>query len=77
MRTDTPRSLEYREVDAAVDAAVDKAFVGAEVVVLAVFEDKDAAVGQKAFIKDKLGYLGQFLQRVWRVGKDEVELLAA
>ena len=54
-----------------------KVAVGAEVMVLSVLENKDTAIGKKALFEDDVGYLGQFLKRVWRVGKNEIELLAA
>ena len=46
-----------------------------EIVVFAVFKDEDAAVFQQLPADDEVGNLGQFLQCVWRVGKDEVILL--
>ena len=45
--------------------------------VLAVFEDQDAVGLQQCTLEDEIGNLGQFLQRVGRVGKDNVVLLTA
>ena len=56
---------------------LDEAGMGGEIVILAVLEDEDAAFPEDAFFEDEVGNLGQFLQGVGRVGKDEVELLAA
>ena len=46
-----------------------------EVVVLAMFEDEDASLVEQVAFEDEPGYLGQFLESIRRVGKDEVELL--
>jgi hypothetical protein len=46
-------------------------------VVFAMFEDKDSAIGQQLMIENKVGDSRQFLQCVWRIGKDKVELLMA
>ena len=51
--------------------------MGGEVVVLAMFEDEDAFRGKDVLLEYEVGNLGQFLQRVGRVGKDKVKLLAA
>ena len=48
-----------------------------EIVVFAMFEDKDALWGKQLLLEDEVGNLGQFLQGVWRVSKDEVVLLFA
>ena len=42
---------------------------------LAVLKDKDAIVGQQSMLKDKGWDCGEFLQGVWRVGKDKLKLL--
>ena len=55
----------------------DKVGVLREVVVLAVLKDKDAVRRQQTLLEDDVRDGGQFLQRVWRVGKDNVELLVA
>ena len=46
-----------------------------EVVVFAVLKDEDAALFQQCFLEDEVRDCGQLLQRIGRVGKDEVELL--
>ena len=51
--------------------------MGGEVVVLAMFEDEDAFRGKDVLLEYEVGNLGQFLQRVGRVGKDKVKLLSA
>ena len=56
---------------------LDKAGMGGEVVVLAMFEDEDAFGSEDVLLEYEVGYLWQFLQRIGRVGEDEVELLAA
>ena len=48
-----------------------------EIVVLAMLENEDAALVQKATIQYEVWNLGKLLQRVWRIGKDEIELLLA
>ena len=48
-----------------------------EVVVLAVFEDEDASLVEQVAFEDEPGDLGQFLECIRRIGKDEVELLMA
>ena len=42
-----------------------------------MFEDEDAFGSEDVLLEYEVGYLWQFLQRIGRVGKDEVELLAA
>ena len=54
-----------------------KVGVPREVVVFAVFKDEDALVRQQLLFKDEVGNLGQFLQGIGRVGKDQVVLLLA
>ena len=51
--------------------------MGGEVVVLAMFEDEDAFGSKDVLLEYEVGNLGQFLQRVGRVGKDKVKLLSA
>lgn len=70
-------SSEEREVHAAVAAVLHKPFVRGEVVVLSVFEHQQSALLQQSFLEYERRYAGQFFQRVWRVGEDEVELLPA
>ena len=71
------RLLEEGEVDAAIGAVLDEAGMMGEVVLLAVLKDKEAVGLEKVAAKDDVGQLGYLRQGVWRVGKDEVELLAA
>ena len=52
-------------------------WMGCEVVVLAMFEDEDAFGSKDLLLEYEVGNLGQFLQRVGRVGKDKVKLLSA
>ena len=54
-----------------------KVGIAAEVVVLAVLKHQYAVVLQQAFLKYQSRYRWQFLQCVWWVGKDKVELLFA
>ena len=42
-----------------------------------MFEDEDAFGSKDVLLEYEVGYLWQFLQRVGRVGKDKVKLLAA
>ena len=42
-----------------------------------MFEDEDAFGSEDVLLEYEVGYLWQFLQRVGRVGKDEIKLLAA
>ena len=49
--------------------------VGGEIVFLAVLKDKDTVVGQQSVLKDKGRDRGEFLQGVWRIGKDKIKLL--
>ena len=51
--------------------------MGREVVVFAVLKDEDAALFQQCFLEDEVRDCGQLLQRIGRVGKDEVVLLPA
>ena len=45
--------------------------------VLAMFEHEDTIGLEHFFLKYQIRYLGQFLEGVWRIGKDEVKLLLA
>ena len=51
--------------------------MGGEDVVLAMFEDEDAFGSEDVLLEYEVGNLWQFLEGIGRVGKDEVELLAA
>lgn len=42
---------------------------------LAVLKDKDTIVGQQSMLEDKGRNCGEFLQGVWRIGKDKIKLL--
>ena len=46
-----------------------------EVVVAPVFKHENATVFQQRMLEHEVGNLRQLLQRVWGIGKDEVELL--
>ena len=65
------------EVNAAVGAVLDEAGMLGEVVGLAVLEDEEAVGLEEVPAEDDVGEFGDLRQDVWRVGKDEVELLAA
>ncbi len=48
-----------------------------EIIVLAMFENEDALFVQKVAIQYEVWNLGELLQGVWRIGKDEIKLLLA
>ena len=48
-----------------------------EVVLLAVLQNKKSVLLEQVSAQDDVGQFGNLRQDVWRVGKDEVELLAA
>ena len=48
-----------------------------EIVVLAMFENEDALFVEKIAIEYEVWNLAKLLQCVWRIGKDEIELLLA
>ena len=48
-----------------------------EIVVLAMLENEDALFVEKIAIEYEVWDLGELLQCVWRIGKDEIELLLA
>ena len=52
-------------------------WMGWEVVVLAMFEDEDAFGSKDVLLEYEVGYLGQFLEGVGGIGKDEIKLLSA
>lgn len=68
---------EYREVDAAILAMLNKTGMLREIIVLAVLEHEDASFCQKVFLEYYIGDGGKVAQSVWWIGKDEVELLFA
>ena len=69
--------LEEGEVDAAVAAMLNEAGMMGEIVSLAVLEDEEAVGLEEVAAEDDVRKFGYLRQDVWRVGKDEVELLAA
>lgn len=68
---------EYGEVYAAIVAVLNEAGVLGEVVVFAMLKDEDSVLGKDILLEDEVGDGGKFTKCVWRVGKDEVELLLA
>ena len=48
-----------------------------KIVVLAMFENEDALFVEKIAIQYEVWNLGELLQCVWRIGKDEIELFMA
>ena len=56
---------------------VHKAGMVGEVIVLAMLKDENAFGSEDVLLEYNVGYLRQFLESVWRVGKDEVKLLPA
>ena len=48
-----------------------------EIIILAMFENEDALFVEKVAIEYEVWNLGKFLQRIWRIGKDEIEFLLA
>ena len=42
-----------------------------------MFEDEDAFGSKDVLLEYEVGYLGQFLEGIGRVGKDKVKLLSA
>ena len=68
-------SAEDGEIDAAVLAVFQEVGVLGEIVVLAVFEDEDAVGFEQSALDNEIGKGRNFLQGVWWIGKDEVELL--
>ena len=48
-----------------------------EIVVLAMLENEDALFVEKIAIEYEVWNLGELLQCVWRIGKDEIKLLLA
>ena len=58
-------------------AVLYEARVLGEVVVFAMLKDEDSVLGKEILLEDEVGDGGKFTKCVWRVGKDEVELLLA
>ena len=48
-----------------------------EIIILAMFENEDAALVQKVTIQNEVWNLWEFLQSVRWIGKDEIKLLLA
>lgn len=70
-------SFEQGEVDTAVIAVLNESGMSCEVVVLAVLKAENAVLSKDAFRQNKVGQVGQCLQLIGWVGKDELELLVA
>lgn len=69
--------LEEREIDAAVAAMLHESRVGGEVVLLAVLQHKQAIILEQIPTQDDIGKFWYLRQSIRRVGKNEIELLAA
>lgn len=48
-----------------------------KIIILAMFENEDSIFVQQVAIQYEVWDLREFLQRIWRVGKDEIKLLLA
>ena len=48
-----------------------------KIIILAMFENEDSIFVQQVAIQYEVWNLRKFLQRVWRIGKDEIKLLLA
>ena len=70
-------SFENSKVHATIRALLHKVGMVREVVLLAMFKDKDSIVFQYVVFKHHRWYLGQFWKGIRRVGEDEVEFLLA
>ena len=67
--------LEEGEVHAAIVAMLHKTGMGREIVVFTMFQYKQATVCQQG--QCLIGDVFQVLQRIWRVGKDDVLVFLA
>ena len=56
---------------------LDETGMSGEVILLSMLENEDSSLLKQVFGKHEVGNLGQTFQRVWRIGKDNVELLSA
>ena len=56
---------------------LDETGMSREVILLSMLENEDSSLLKQILRKHKVGNLGQTFQRVWRIGKDKVELLSA
>ena len=54
-----------------------KSWMLGEIIILAMFENEDAALVQKVTIQNEVWNLWEFLQSVRWIGKDEIKLLLA
>ena len=63
------------EIDATVLSVVNDVGMVFERMVFAMFKDEDAFGLQQLPIEDEVGQRREFLQRIGRVGKDDVKLL--
>src|SRR5574344_3013993 len=68
---------EDRKVYASVSPVLHEMRMTAEVIVLAMLQYEDAVLLQQWFGEDDVRYRNQFLERIRRVGEDEVETLFA
>ena len=66
---------EEGEVDFTVVAMLPEVGVYFEGELAGMFENEDAVGGEAILLEDQVGQLGEILQRVWRVGEDDVEFL--
>lgn len=71
------RLLEEGEVHATVLALFHEAGMIGEIVVLAMLQYQEAIFAQEVSFQNHVGQFGYFLQDVWGVGKDKVELFSA
>ena len=71
------RLLEAREVHATVLALFHEAGMIGEIVVLAMLQYQEAIFAQEVSFQNHVGQFGYFLQDVWGIGKDKVELFSA
>ena len=74
---DVMRMSEKRKIHTAVCAVFDEIRVVAEVVVLAVFKHEQTIFCHNLSLHHPVGQFAQFLERVGRVGKDQVKRFAA
>ena len=58
-------------------AVLNEAGMLREIVILAMLEHEDASFCQKVFLEYYIGDGGKVAQSIWRIGKDEIELLFA
>lgn len=68
---------EEAEIDASVGTVSDETGMVAEIVILAVLDDKETFRGKHLSCQYHVWQLGDFLQDVWGVGKDYVKPVPA